>query len=133
MRNTVMKKRIFAAIAVVILLVLALVSCGKEQNYEFTNKAYIYESLVNDGSFTIKINSDGTFEYSVSAYHVEITGDWEYQDNIITLKEPVEGEGYWQHKFTYDGENLFYVAEGSSGFPFATIADGDFFYYFGTN
>lgn len=128
-----MKKRIIAVIAVVALFMLTLASCDKEQNYDFTNKAYIYESLVNEGSFTIKINSDGTFDYSVPSYHVEITGNWEYKDNIITLKEPVEGEGYWQHKFSYDGANLFYVAEGSSGFPFATIADGDLFYYIGSN
>ena len=121
-----MKKRIIAALAVIAILALSLVACT-EESYSFAGKTYIYSSLVNDGSFTIKINDDGTYEYHVPTYNVHIAGEWEYVDDTLTLIEPTEDEYYMRHNFRVDGENLAYVAEGSSGFPFGTISDGDQF------
>ena len=121
-----MKRRIIASIVIIAILSLALVACAKE-SYSFTGKTYIYTSLINDGSFTITINENGTYQYSVPSYHVNITGEWEYENDILSLIEPTEDEYYMRHNFRIDGENLAYVAEGSSGFPFATINDGDLF------
>ena len=56
-----MKKRIIAIIALLAIALCALSACAKA-DYDFADKTYICEELVNNAAFTIKINADGTCE-----------------------------------------------------------------------
>ena len=47
-----MKKRIIAIIALFALALVALSACA-EQNYDFADKTYIYETLINESTFVI--------------------------------------------------------------------------------
>lgn len=123
-----MKKRIIAIIALFALALVALSACA-EQNYDFADKIYVYEKLVNDSAFTLEINKDGTFTYRESANSSYIPdGTWTYEDGILTLNDNLSEELNFVNHFRVEGSNLVFVAEGSTNFPSVTVEDGDLFF-----
>ena len=121
-----MKKRIIAIITLLALALVALSACA-EQDYDFADKTYICEKLVNDAAFTIKINGDGTYVCTENATSTTYEGTWSYKDGTVTFTlkydEGVEGVNL----FRVEDGDLVYIAEGSEGFSYTTFEDGDRF------
>lgn len=121
-----MKKRIIAIIALLVLAITVLSACA-EKNYDFVDKNYIYEKLVNGEAFTITINKDGTFVCTDNSSGVTDEGSWSYKDGNLTLTLKYDEDVERVNLFTIQDGNLVYVAEGSTGFSSATFDDGDRF------
>lgn len=121
-----MKKRIIAIVTLLALALVVLSACA-EQNYDFADKTYIYEGLVNDATFTIQIDNNGKFVCTDNSSGLKDEGTWSYKDGTLTLTlkydEDLEGVNLF---FIQDG-NLVYIAEGSAGFSAVTFDDGDKF------
>ncbi len=96
-------------------------------NIEYTT--YIYEKDGTGGAFTISLGSNGSFDYyegSLSSYIGH--GDWKLEDGIITLTDKTYfGDIQLTNKFRYENGSLTYIAEGSDGFIYVKVSDGDKF------
>ncbi|MBR4061867.1 MAG: hypothetical protein IKK01_02255 [Clostridia bacterium] len=121
-----MKKRIIAIIALFALALVALSACA-EQNYDFVDKTYIYEKLINESTFVIKINSDRTVTYIDNSNDSTIEGSWKYKDGILTVTHKDDNKAKSVNLFVIADGNLSYIAEGSDGFSSVTFDDGDEF------
>lgn len=95
-------------------------------------KTFIYTgetfSKIENDTFRITINEDGTFLYTESLLSSYLGyGNWEIQDGILVLKDD-ELIGYaFQNFFRIDGEELVFIEEGSSNFIYVKVKDGERF------
>ena len=123
-----MKIRIIAIIALLALTLTALCACA-EENYDFTEKTYIYEKAFGEAAFAIQIHEDGTYAYSEGAEngHV-VSGSWSYKNGVITLKDNSTDVEKCINLFVIEEGNLIFVEEGSTNFPTIKVADGDKFF-----
>ena len=118
-----MKKRIIAIIALLAIALCALSACAKA-DYDFADKTYICEELVNDAAFTIKINADGTYVCTENSEFNTYEGTWSYKDGTITLKLKYDANVEGVNLFRVEDGDLVYIAEGSEGFSYTTFEDG---------
>ncbi len=91
-----------------------------------SGRIFVWEKEGFGGDFTIQLNDDGTYMYyegSLSSYIG--MGKWSLQDGVVTLYET---SGYANvFRFAMSGEDLVFVADGSSEFMYVTVEDGDRF------
>ncbi len=120
-----MKKRIIAIITLLALAFVVLSAC--ENHYDFADKTYIYEGLVNDETFTIQINNNGKFVCTDNSSGLTDEGTWSYKDGTLTLTLKYDEDLEGVNLFIIQDGNLVYVAEGSAGFSAVTFDDGDRF------
>ncbi|MBQ9968237.1 MAG: hypothetical protein IJO88_05895, partial [Oscillospiraceae bacterium] len=95
-----------------------------------TGKTYVYENEGFMGTFAITLYQDGTFQYyegMASSYLGN--GTWEQNGDIITLTDDELNAMSLVNRFRVDGEDLVFVAEGSSNFIYVKVKDGDRFHY----
>ena len=118
-----MKKRIIAIIALFALALVALSACA-EQNYDFVDKTYIYETLINESTFVIKLNADRTVTCIDNSSNSTAEGSWKYKNETLTLTIQYEDNVKKVNQFTIVDGNLVYVAEGSEGFNSVTFDEG---------
>ena len=121
-----MKKIIIAIIALLAIVIYMFSACTGD-NYSFAEKTYIYEKLIGDGAFTIKINSDGTYSYTEGTEEFA-SGKWMYQNEILTLKNDSSGDIDIINHFKVEQGNLVFITEGSSNFPSVTVENGEVFF-----
>ena len=118
-----MKKRIIAIIALFALALVALSACA-EQNYDFADKTYIYETLINESTFVIKLNADLTVTCIDNSSNSTAEGSWKYKSETLTLTIQYDDNVKKVNHFTIVDGNLVYVAEGSEGFNSVTFDEG---------
>ncbi len=120
-----MKKRIIAIITLLALAFVVFSAC--ENHYDFADKTYIYEGLVNDETFTIQINNNGKFVCTDNSSGLIDEGTWSYKDGTLTLTLKYDKDLEGVNLFFIQDGNLVYIAEGSAGFSAVTFDDGDRF------
>ncbi|RVU98605.1 hypothetical protein EII22_02015 [Coriobacteriales bacterium OH1046] len=87
---------------------------------------FVWENGGFGGDFTIKLNEDGTYEYSVGFLSSYIgLGTWEVESGILTLTETSGYENVF--RFSVGDGELVFISEGSSQFMHVAVEDGDRF------
>ncbi len=122
--------RKFLVFAVIIISFLLCVGCGLKNNDNITRqdisgKTYVYEKNGVGSSFTITIEEDGTFTYYegfLSSYIGH--GSWAFEGEVLTLSDV--SYDIVNH-FKVKKDRLIYLAEGSKGFIYVDVSDGDVF------
>lgn len=95
-----------------------------------TGKTYVYENEGLMGTFAITLYQDGTFQYyegMASSYLGN--GTWEQENGIITLTDDEINAMSLVNRFKVDGEDLVFVADGSSNFIYVKVKNGERFRY----
>lgn len=107
---------------------VAFSACANKSG-DFVDKIYIYEKLVAEESFTISINADGTFEYSLGpSTGNKGTGTWTYSNGELCLTETDSDGHEIQNYFQVFDGCLIFVSEGSSNFTDVTLNDAEIFF-----
>ena len=125
-----MKKTIFRAIAMV-LLVMVLAACQAPLADSPEDVCGIYARPNANGfdSFTITLNSDGTYQYfeTMISSHLGF-GNYTVEDDIITLVDDqipgVSGSLTHTYKFKYTDGKLVFLSEESDHFMYINLPDG---------
>lgn len=95
--------------------------------YPLDRRIYEWEKGGSGSAFQIILFGDGRYSYytgMLSSYMGY--GTWEESDGILTLRE---NTGYpFVFRFYMEETALRYIAEGSSGFMYVSVKDGDRFY-----
>ena len=113
-------------LAAVAVLAPCLSSCGKRDD-GVSGKTYVWEKEGAGGDFSIKIKGDGTYSYYAGFLSSYIGyGTWDLKDGILTMTESPDLYDFVFRFQVKEGE-LVYIAEGSSGFMYVNVADGDRF------
>lgn len=123
-----MKKRAILKIILTAALT-AFAGCGKAANYaEVGGKSYVYENDGFGGDFVITLNDDGTYSYyegSLSSYIGY--GRWEFEKDFLVLSDDEEMGYALVNRFLAEDDDLIFCSEGSDGFLYVDVADGDRF------
>ncbi len=78
------------------------------------------------GDFTITLREDGAYEYYEGFLSSYIgTGTWTVEDGVVTMTE--KGGYDFVFRFTVQDGALVYRADGSDGFIYTDVQDGDRF------
>ncbi len=86
---------------------------------------YVYEKEGSGGGFTITLQKENHFSYYTGFLSSYIGyGDYTIEDEILTL---ATSDGMFVHRFRYEDDAIFYIADGSSQFMYVSVADGDRF------
>jgi hypothetical protein len=118
--------KLIKSVLPILFLVLALTGCGHSTD-SIAGKTYVYEKDGFGGEFTIQIKKDGTFQYYEGGLSSYIgTGDWTLKGDILLLTEG-EGANSRKNYFRADGDQLIFIADGSSNFLYIEVADGERF------
>ena len=98
-------------------------------NDAVAGKTYIWEKEGSGGDFSIKIKEDGTYSYYTGFLSSYIGfGTWALEDGILTMTESPELYDF-VFRFRVSEEGLEYISEGSSGFMYVNVEDGDRFLF----
>lgn len=102
------------------------------KSFVFTGKTFVYtgesSTKIDVDVFSISISEDGTFSYSESIISSHLGfGSWEIKDDILVLKDDEQSGRTIENRFRIDGEELVFVEEGSSNFPYVKLQDGERF------
>lgn len=96
----------------------------------YTGKTYVYEKEGFPDTFAITLYEDGTFTYYEGMFSSYIgNGTWEQDGGIITLTDDELSAMSLVNRFRIDGEDLVFVAAGSSNFIYVKVKDGERFHY----
>jgi len=91
-------------------------------------KTYVYENEGVMGSFTITLYENGSFTYSEGMASSYIgMGTWIQDGDIITLTDREMAGDIRTNHFEIDGEDLVFLAEGSSNFIYVKVQRGQRF------
>ena len=91
-----------------------------------SGKTFMWEKEGFGGNFTLRLKDDGTYTYYEGYLSSYIgMGKWTLQDSVVTLYETSGDNKVF--RFATDGDDLLFVADGSSEFLYVTVADGDRF------
>lgn len=94
---------------------------------------YVYENGGFMGTFTVTLYEDGTFIYSEgSASSYFGTGTWKQEGDRITLTDDPLAGGGLVNGFQKKGNDLVYLAEGSTNFIYVKVKNGEKFRYAGS-
>lgn len=113
----------------VLLCLFSLAACGQALQDSLPG-TYLYEKEGFGGGlgdFSIQLYDNGTFQYYEGPLSSYIgTGDWTLEGDVLVLTDTT---GYsLVNRFQVDGTDLIYRTEGSSGFVYVDVADGDLFH-----
>ncbi len=123
-----MKKYIILTLFVLVSLLLISGCSAESPHADIAEKTYLYEKDGFGGSFTIQLRDDGSFTYyeGMLSSYIGI-GSWTLVDGIVTLSDD-DDVGYpLVNRFRVDGEDLVFIAEGSSNFVYIDVSDGQRF------
>ena len=126
-----MKKTIILLVVIAAFLAAGYViwdhSNQEEMNAQnLYGRTFVWEKEGFGGDFTITLNEDGTYEYYAGYLSSYIgQGNWTVTGSELTMTE-TSGYDLTFH-FTVKENELVYIAEGSSGFAYVTVEDGDRF------
>ncbi len=100
------------------------------ENFLHVGKTYVYEKEGFPDTFAITLYEDGTFTYYEGMLSSYIgNGSWEEKDGLITLTDDAFADNPLVNCLKYDGEDLVFVAQGSSNFIYVKVEDGARFHY----
>lgn len=89
-------------------------------------KTYLYEKEGFFGSFTVTLYNDGTFTYYEGMASSYIgSGTWEQEGDTVTLSD---SDFAITNRFRLEGDDLVFIADGSSNFIYVTVKDGETFH-----
>ncbi len=123
-------------ISLVLILMLALLGCGKPQEVRlYQGVGYLYEKGAFGGvegdNFAIFINDDGSFTYTEGLLSSHLSDPalckWERTGDILTLTEDTIYSEPRVNRFKIDNDGLTFIEEGSSNFIYVRVEDGDRF------
>ncbi len=122
-----MKKTLSLTLAFALLLVVCALVCSGCGGV--ADKNYQYEKDGFGGTFTIRIETDGTMQYyeGMLSSHAGV-GTWTLEDDILTISEDNGKGGQRVNRFRVEGDDLCFIAEGSDNFIHIQVADGDRFH-----
>lgn len=89
---------------------------------------YRYEGDGFGGAFTITLRADGSFTYyegGLSSYIGD--GKWSVSGAILTLEDETGVEPPIVNRFRMEGDDLIFLADGSTNFIYVKVADGSVF------
>lgn len=118
----------------IIICILALcmafsLACGKTDGAlrdALAGKTYVWEKEGCGGEFTIALNADGTYQYYEGFLSSYIgLGEWTVEDGAVILTE--QGGQDSVYRFAVKDGALVYLADGSDGFLYVDVMDGDRF------
>jgi len=97
---------------------------------DIAGKTYLYEGEGIMGSFAITLYNDGSFFYSEGGASSYIgVGTWTRDGDIITMSDRGNGSYGLVNHFQFEGEDLVFVEQSSSGFVYIEVEDGERFRY----
>lgn len=108
--------------------ILLLLGCTAGNVNDGIVGTYIYEKEGFGGNFAISLGEDGKFAYYeglLSSYYG--IGEWSEKDGIITLHDDEEAGYGLTNILRFEDGALVYIADGSDGFTYVDVADGDRF------
>ncbi len=118
-------------VLIFVFAVVLLCSCGsvkKEESIstqDILGKTYVYEKDGAGGAFTITVEEDGTFTYYAGFLSSYIGhGAWTLEGDCLTFSDV--SYDITNH-FKVEKDRLVYLSEGSSGFMYVDVSDGDVF------
>ena len=119
------------ALLLVILTLVCLVSCGKNQEEHSLYGCYTFGDDPNMFmNFQLTLLEDGRFSYYASPLSSYIgAGEYVIEGDIITLTD--EGSYSFVNRFRMEDGKLIFIEEGSSNFLYVKLEDGDAFEYAG--
>ena len=101
-------------------------SIGQVTTEPSEGRVFLWEKEGFGGDFTIQLNDDGTYMYYEGYLSSYIgMGKWTLQDSVVTLYETSGNNNVF--RFATDGDDLLFVADGSSEFMYVTVEEGDRF------
>ncbi len=123
-----MRRQWKTALALAAAAALLLAGCSKSvQESDVAGKIYQYEKEGFGGDFVIRVEEDNVFSYYEGGLSSYIGfGEWELDGDTLLLHETRFDTPAVQ-RFKADGDALVYQAEGSAGFLYVKVADGDRF------
>lgn len=130
------------ALAIMLVLTIAFTVIGCSNPKEITKddivgKVYVYEKDGCGGDFTIRIESDGTFNYYEGGLSSHIgMGDWSYSDGMLTLFEKTSRfvtaneieEVINSYSFLVEKDTLIFVDKDSDNFRYVKVKNGEKFF-----
>ncbi|MBR3967536.1 MAG: hypothetical protein IKJ91_10735 [Clostridia bacterium] len=123
-----MKKFLVLILVFAMVLLCSCCSAKKEESVstqDILGKTYVYEKDGAGGAFTITVEEDGTFTYYAGFLSSYIGhGAWTLEGDRLTLKDV--SYDIVNH-FEVKKDRLVYLSEGSSGFMYVDVSDGDVF------
>lgn len=123
-----MKKFLVLISVFAMVLLCSCCSAKKEESVstqDILGKTYVYEKDGAGGAFTITVEEDGTFTYYAGFLSSYIGhGAWTLEGDRLTLKDV--SYDIVNH-FEVKKDRLVYLSEGSSGFMYVDVSDGDVF------
>lgn len=124
-------KKVLAAMLVLSMVLLSACKNAKKES-DVAGKVYTYTgasfSKLESDRFTITINADGTFSYYESMLSSYIgMGTWTLEGEVLTLSDDEEMGYPFVNHFRIDGEDLYFIEEGSSNFIYVKVKDGERF------
>lgn len=123
MRNRMMYNAVKIA-SVILFMLLQLTGCVRPADAGIAGKTYVYEKEGFGGDFTVQINKDGTFQYYEGGLSSYIgMGKWTLKEDILLLADG-EGSNSRKNYFKADGDDLIFIADGSTNFLYVKVADG---------
>lgn len=134
LEEDVMKK--LTVCTLILILLLGLTACNRQKKDDrkdsmgnmVAGKTYTYEKEGFGGDFTIQIHPDGTFEYHEGPLSSHIgKGSWMSKGQILILCEDGKPGPSHVNSFKIDGNDLVFLSENSSNFPYIKAADGERF------
>ena len=119
------------ALLLVILTLVCLVSCGKNQEEHSLYGCYTFGDDPNMFmNFQLTLLEDGRFSYYASPLSSYIgAGEYVIEGDIITLTD--DGGYDFVNRFRMEEGKLIFIEEGSSNFLYAKLKDVDAFEYAG--
>lgn len=122
--------RLIALLCAISVLICAL-GCGTVENApvsedDIKGRTYLYEGKGAGSGFTITIEDDGTFSYYEGFLSSYIGyGDWRLVGDVLVLEDR---SGYdIINRFIVKKDHLVFVSEGSKGFLYVDVSDGEKF------
>lgn len=112
-------------------LIFAFSACGEkfDSAEDYVDRIYTYEGEGCGGDFSVVLNEDGTFSYYEGFLSSYIGfGTWTSEGEIITLSDDPEFGYELVNRFRMKNGDLVYVSEGSSGFIYVDVLDGEEFH-----
>ena len=98
------------------------------QESDIAGKTYLYEKEGFGGSFVIRLNTDGTFDYYEGALSSYIgMGEWTLEGDTLLLADSEETGYPLVNYFRVEGDELIFLPEDSSNFVYVKVAEGERF------